>query len=304
MELTLIALRQTLVMFLFMMTGYLLYKGKKITGEGSRSLANILLYVILPCAIINAFCSGYTPEKSVKLLYAFLVGALPLGIAMLVSFVIFRKRPVDNFGAAFSNAGFMGIPMIQAVLGTGAVIYAAPFIALLNFLQWTYGAWVLTGKTDHLSPKKVLTNPILLSLVLGLIIFYGRITLPQVVGTAVSSVAGMNSPVAMMILGVYLAQTDIGSLFTSGHLYANTAVRLVLIPLLTLAILYLLPDALQEAKTALLIVAAAPVGSNVAVYAQLYKKDYSYASKSVCLSTLFSILTMPLLIWLAGYLGM
>ena len=302
MDLTLIALKQTAVMFLLMAIGWLLFKGGKITKEGSRDLANMLLYVILPCAIVNAFCTEYTEEKSLHLLYAFGLGLAALVLPILISRLIFRKRPIDHFGAAFSNAGFMGLPMIQAVLGTGAVIYSAPFIALLNLFQWTYGVAVLTGKKDGLKAKKLVTNPILISLVVGLLCFYRKMQLPVVLSITVSSVAALNSPVAMVVLGVYLAQTDLKSLFADKMLYLNSAVRLLAIPLVTLALFCLLPASLQEARMALLIVASAPVGSNVAVYAQLNHLDYTYASKSVCLSTLFSILTMPLMIALAGLL--
>ena len=122
----------------------------------------------------------------------------------------------------------MGLPLIQALLGSEAVIYSAPFIALLNFLQWTYGVSVLTGQKGGLTLRKTVTNPILLSLAAGLACFYLRITLPDVLSTTVSSVAAMNSPAAMIILGVYLAQTDLRSLFTAPRLYANAAVPLAL----------------------------------------------------------------------------
>lgn len=302
MELALIALRQTSVMFLLMGIGWALYRGGKISKEGSKELAALLLYVILPCAILNAFCTEYTAEKSRRLLFAFGLSLAALLLAVLVSRLIFRRHPIDHFGAAFSNAGFMGLPMIQAVLGSEAVIYSAPFIALLNFLQWTYGVSVLTGQKGGLTLRKIVLNPILLSLAAGLACFYLRIPLPGVLSTAVSSVAAMNSPVAMIILGVYLAQTDLRSLFTCPRLYGNAAVRLLLIPGLTLALFRLLPASLWEARLALLIAASAPVGANVAVYAQLNDLDYAYASKSVCLSTLFSIWTLPLVIALAGLL--
>ena len=302
MELTWIALKQTAVMFLLMAIGWALFRGGKITKEGSRDLANMLLYIILPCAIINAFCTPYTREKSLQLLYAFGLGLAALLLSILVSRLLFPKRPIDHFGAAFSNAGFMGLPMIQAVLGSEAVIYSAPFIALLNLFQWTYGVSVLTGRKDGLTAKKILTNPILLSLILGLVCFKANITLPAVLSTTVSSMAAMNSPVAMVVLGIYLAQTNWRTLFTDWHLYQNAAVRLLLIPGLTAVLFCLLPPTMQEARMALLIVACAPVGANVAVYAQLNHLDYAYASKSVCLSTLFSIITIPLMIALAGML--
>lgn len=302
MELALIALRQTAVMFLLMGIGWALCRGGKISRDGSRELANLLLYVILPSAILNAFCTEYTAEKSRRLLCAFGLSLAALLLAVLVSRLIFRRHPIDHFGAAFSNAGFMGLPLIQALLGSEAVIYSAPFIALLNFLQWTYGVSVLTGQKGGLTLRKTVTNPILLSLAAGLACFYLRITLPGVLSTTVSSVAAMNSPAAMIILGVYLAQTDLRSLFTAPRLYANAAVRLLLIPGLTLAMFGLLPASLREARLALLIAASAPVGANVAVYAQLNHLDYTYASKSVCLSTLLSIGTLPLVIALAGLL--
>ena len=302
MELALIALRQTAVMFLLMGIGWALCRGGKISRDGSRELANLLLYVILPSAILNAFCTEYTAEKSRRLLCAFGLSLAALLLAVLVSRLIFRRYPIDHFGAAFSNAGFMGLPLIQALLGSEAVIYSAPFIALLNFLQWTYGVSVLTGQKGGLTLRKTVTNPILLSLAAGLACFYLRITLPGVLSTTVSSVAAMNSPAAMIILGVYLAQTDLRSLFTAPRLYANAAVRLLLIPGLTLAMFGLLPASLWEARLALLIAASAPVGANVAVYAQLTHLDYTYASKSVCLSTLLSIGTLPLVIALAGLL--
>lgn len=302
MELALIALRQTAVMFLLMGIGWALCRGGKISRDGSRELANLLLYVILPSAILNAFCTEYTAEKSRRLLCAFGLSLAALLLAVLVSRLIFRRYPIDHFGAAFSNAGFMGLPLIQALLGSEAVIYSAPFIALLNFLQWTYGVSVLTGQKGGLTLRKTVTNPILLSLAAGLACFYLRITLPGVLSTTVSSVAAMNSPAAMIILGVYLAQTDLRSLFTAPRLYANAAVRLLLIPGLTLAMFGLLPASLWEARLALLIAASAPVGANVAVYAQLNRLDYTYASKSVCLSTLLSIGTLPLVIALAGLL--
>lgn len=297
-----IALRQTAVMFLLMGIGWALCRGGKISRDGSRELANLLLYVILPSAILNAFCTEYTVEKSRRLLCAFGLSLAALLLAVLVSRLIFRRYPIDHFGAAFSNAGFMGLPLIQALLGSEAVIYSAPFIALLNFLQWTYGVSVLTGQKGGLTLRKTVTNPILLSLAAGLACFYLRITLPGVLSTTVSSVAAMNSPAAMIILGVYLAQTDLRSLFTAPRLYANAAVRLLLIPGLTLAMFGLLPASLWEARLALLIAASAPVGANVAVYAQLNRLDYTYASKSVCLSTLLSIGTLPLVIALAGLL--
>ena len=299
MEIAIIALQQTLVMFLLIAIGYTLYKTKKITKEGSRDMAAPLLHIILPCVIVKSFCTEYSVEKSNHLLISFVLSIVCLGISMLISRLFFKKRSIDQFGAAFSNAGFMGIPLIQAILGESVVIFAAPFIAVLNILQWTYGVFVLTGKKEAVSLKKILTNPVLISLVIGIICFCSQVTLPKIVSTTITYVAGMNAPIAMIVLGVYLAQANIKELFTESVLYINAAVRLIVIPLVTIAILTFLPANLKMAKFALLIVASAPVGSNVAVYAQLNGMDYTYASKTVCMSTLLSIATMPLIMFVA-----
>ncbi len=300
METARIALNQTAVMFLLAAVGWCLFKTGKITQKGSKELAGILLYVILPCVIIKAFCTEYTPEKCSHLLWSFVLSVVCLFISMIIAQVFFHKRPIDNFGAAFSNAGFMGIPLIKALLGDEAVIFAAPFIALLNIFQWTYGVVVMTGKKDSIQPKKLLTNPILISLLAGLICFFGRLSLPTVIDVTLAHISGMNAPAAMIILGVYLAQTDIKSLFTDKMLYWNSIVRLMVIPVVTLFLLAVLPSSMGMAKMALLAVASAPVGSNVAVYAQVNGLDYTYACKTVCLSTIFSIVSMPFILLLAN----
>lgn len=209
--------------------------------------------------------------------------------------MLFRKAPIDDFGAAFSNAGFMGFPLVTAVLGSDAIFYAAGFVALLNALQWTYGQALLSGDKKHYSLQAVLKNPLVLSLLAGLLIFFVQIPVPAMAQDALEAIAGLNAPLAMIILGVYLAQTKLLSLFTEPRLYVVCAVRLLLIPALTILVLWFVPEQYAAIRLTLIIVASAPVGSNVAVYAQKLDQDYAYAVRLVCLSTLLSIITMPAL---------
>ena len=159
--------------------------------------------------MIRSFQVEYSPEKARELLISIAVGALLLLAAMLIAHVLLRKNPIDDFGAAFSNAGFMGFPLITALLGGDAVFYAAGFVAMLNALQWTYGQYLLSGDRADLSLKKIFSSPLVLSLLLGLALFFLRIQLPPLIGSAVSSLSAMNAPLAMVILGVYLAQMDV-----------------------------------------------------------------------------------------------
>lgn len=299
MEIAAILLRQIVIMFLFMMIGAWLYRTDKLTKAGSKDLGNVLIYVIMPCVVLNAYMTEFSRERLTGLLWAFGLSVAALLLAMLVSHVIFKKHPIENFGTAFSNAGFMGIPLVSAVLGTEAVFYTSAFVALLNILQWTYGVFVITRDRKQISVNKILTNPVLISLAAGIVLFLLPIELPGVLTGTVSSIAAMNAPVAMISLGTYLAQTRLKELFTDKTAYLSTLVRLLMIPLLTLALLWLVPAEYMNLKLAVLIVAITPVGSNVAIFAQIHNQNYTQAVKSVCLSTLCSIVTMPLLVALA-----
>lgn len=295
-----IVLRQIVIMFVYMAIGGLLFQKGLITKEGSKSLANLLLYAVLPCVVVKSFCVARTPERMSGLLVSFLAALGILLLAMAVSHLLFKKNPIDDFGAAFSNAGFMGFPLVAAVQGSEAIFYAAGFVALLNALQWTYGQSLISGDPGYRSPKAILKNPLVLSLLLGMLIFCFELPVPAIASDLLAALAALNAPLAMVILGVYLAQTDARSLFNDPHLYVVAAARLVLIPLLTILVLKLLPAQYAAIATTLVIVAAAPIGSNVAVYAQKLGKDYAYAVRGVCLSTLLSAITMPLLMLLVG----
>lgn len=295
-----IVLRQSIIMFVYMAIGGLLFKKGLITKEGSKSLANLLLYAVLPCVVVKSFCVARTPERMSGLLVSFLAALGILLLAMAVSHLLFKKNPIDDFGAAFSNAGFMGFPLVAAVQGSEAIFYAAGFVALLNALQWTYGQSLISGDPSYRSPKAILKNPLVLSLLLGMLIFCFELPVPAIASDLLAALAALNAPLAMVILGVYLAQTDAKTLFNDPHLYVVAAARLVLIPLLTAWMLKLLPAQYAAITTTLVIVAAAPIGSNVAVYAQKLGKDYAYAVRGVCLSTLLSAITMPLLMLFAN----
>ena len=301
MDVVLLLIQQNLVMFVYLIIGYLLIKSGIMTNAGSGEVGKMLLYLVMPVAIIRSFIREFSTEMLTSFVVSFLAALAALALAVVVSLLIFRKRSgVRVFGTAFSNAGFIGIPLTQMVLGDEAVLYVASFVAILNFLQWTFGIWVMTGDTSVISPKKIVKNPILIAFAVGLILLFLPVTLPAPVSGLISTIASMNGPLAMIVLGAYLAQVPPGSLFTDKDSYLCTAVRLLLIPLLTILLFWLLPAPFQPVKLALLLTAAAPVGSNVAIWAQIYNADYKAAVRDVCLSTLFSIFTMPLIIMISS----
>ena len=209
-----VVLGQILLMFLYLIIGYVLYRTGLITQEGSKALAHLLLYCVLPCVVLTSFCIEYSAKGAVELAVSIAAGAGVLLLSMAVSWLFFRKDPMAQIGVAFSNAGFMGFPLVTAVLGGEAVFYAAGFVALLNALQWTYGQAKLSGDKKYIQLGAVLKNPLVLSLLGGVMIYFCRIPVPQFLRTPMGAIAGMNAPLAMIVLGVYLARTDLKAIFT------------------------------------------------------------------------------------------
>ena len=300
----LILVKQILQMFLLAGIGYLLFKGGKISLEGSKTIGNILIFASLPAVIINGFLIERTPEHVSGLLWSAVCSAVLLLVSILVAQFTFKKDGVGAFATTFANPGCFGIPLIVATFGQQAVFYAAPFIGFLNVGQWTYGVSRLNGQPllQGLQPKKLIKAPFVLAILTGIFLFATQIPLPAIVRSCITTVAGMNTPLAMFTVGVYLAQTDLAKMIRRAVLYKISFLRLLLIPAISLLILSLLPASMQEMKTVLLIVASCPVGSNVAVYAQLHGKDYPYAVETVVISTILSILTIPFMMYLSSFL--
>ena len=304
METMMILVRQILQMFLLAGLGYLLFRGKKITAEGSKALANILIYLSLPAVIINGFLVDRTGEHLLGILWSGAAAGALLLLSILISRLIFRRDAIASFASSFSNPGFFGIPLIIAFLGQESVFYVACFIAFLNVGQWTYGVSILTGQPirQGFQLKKLIRAPFIIAILIGLFLFLTQLRPPQLLQSCLTTVAGLNTPLSMFTVGVYLAQADIPRMIRRRQLYLVAFSRLLLIPAVSLLLLTLLPASLYSMKMALLLAISCPVGANVAVYAQLHGKDYAYAVETVVVSTLLSILSIPLVTMLAGFI--
>lgn len=302
MEIVVLLLRQNLVMLVYMMIGYFLYKKKLVSAGGSADIGRILLYIVMPAAILKSYLADFSRERLEGLFVSFLAALLSLLLSIAAARIAFSKEQgIERFGAAFSNAGFIGIPLVQMTLGEEAVFYVSSYVALLNILQWTYGLVTITGDRSLISVKRLRTNPILLSFLAGIALFLLPVSLPETAENVVGTIAAMNGPLAMIVLGVYLGQVPLRSLFSGRVVYRCALVRLIVIPVLTMALLFVFPEKYHMLKLTILIAASAPVGSNVSIFAQLYGQDYMQSVKEVTLSTLLCIITLPLILGITDY---
>lgn len=284
-----------------MFAGYVLFRKDLLTIKGSKDIANILVRLVIPAVILNSFCVERTHERMMELLQSALVTALSLIIAMVIAALLYRKKPVANFGAAFANAGFIGIPLVQAAFGSEAVFWILSMVAMLNMLQYSYGVRLLTGEKSMTGLRHMLYNPILISIAIGLVLFFTGAGghMPEILSASLEGMSALNAPLAMLVLGSYLAQSDLKKMMRDVSLYWLSAVRLIIVPLATLMVIRLIPYRTELLLT-VFIAASTPIGANVAVYAQLYDKDYPYACQTVVITTLFSIITLPLILMIAA----
>ena len=292
---------QIVIMFLLAGIGFILFRTGKITQEGSKTIGNMLIYIVLPAVIIKGFLVERTPERMLGLAVSAGLAAGALLICIVISRLMFRKDPIASFASSFSNPGFFGIPLIIAILGNESVFYIAAYVGFLNLLQFTYGKVLITGDKKSMNAVQVLKAPFLTAIVIGLILFFTRLPLPGLITKTLDHVAGLNTPLAMFTVGVYLAQTDVKAMFRKVSLYKVSFARMILIPLVVMLLMKLVPETWYACKLAILIAAACPVGSNIAVYAQLYDRDYRYAVETVIISTILSIATIPAIVFVAEH---
>lgn len=294
-------------MFLLMLSGYCIYRLCMLTNSALRELSNLLVKFIAPFVMICSFNRAFSFSLLQSLLVMLGCSFLSFGIGIIISKFLYPPAKYDNYinrrmCVTYSNNGFMALPLLSAMLGSIGVFYGSAHIVASTVLTWVYSAPQLEGGTTHKpNLKKVLYNPGTVALVLGLLLFISPVKPPEPVLQAMNYIASLNTPLAMIILGCFLAQTDLLSCFRDMALLKICLQRLLLVPLLVVALVLIVP--LDEtARVALLIGCAAPVAINVATFAQVYDTDFLFCTRAVALSTLLCILTMPALLALYSML--
>ena len=292
-------MKQIAIMALLIAVGWVLRRKNFLSEQGTKELGAILLRIIIPCVIVKSYIVPYSRERLLELALSAGLALLGFIAAMLIAYAVYgKRRRIENFAAAFCNAGFIGIPLAQAAIGEDGVFYVAASVALLNLFQWTYGVYIMTDRRDAIRAKTIATNPVVIAIVVGVVLFVGRIPVPEILTSTLGYIAGMNTPVAMILMGTYLARVSWRELLDR-RAYSCVLLRLVVIPAVVLVLFWLLPVSNTAVVMAVFLAAATPVGANICVFAQQYNSDYPFSVVTVCLSTVLSVVTVPLLSTLA-----
>lgn len=297
---TQILLQQTIIMFALMLLGLLLSRRGMITEQGSRDLSNVLLYAVIPCVILRSYMSEFSTEKLRAMGLSALIAVIAFAASIAVAYLTCGTRHrIENFAVAFGNAGFIGIPLVTAVFGPEAAFYVVSFSTFANLLQWTYGIVIISGKKETMNLRMVFVNPVFISMVIGIALFVLQPALPTVVTGTIGYIADGNTVLAMIILGYYLSKVQLRGLFADVRLYLVSALRLLVVPAVTILVFLPFPFARGEITLITLIAAATPIASSTAIFAQKFDQDYRRAVSYVCLSTILSVATLPLVMLFA-----
>lgn len=292
--------QQVLILFILLMIGFICTKAKFFTEECIAGIAKFVLYTVTPCVIVNSFNREFDASMLKGLGISFLVSlGVHIFCILVVTFLIKDKNEsrqiVLRFGTVFSNCGYMALPLQQAILGSEGVFYGAAFIALFNLVNWTYGLFLMGGKETKITLKKIFINPGVIGVSIGLILFLTPLKLPTLILTPVQNLAALNTPLPMVIIGYYMAKIKSFAVLKDSKLILAIFLRLIAIPLVVLGALILF-GLRGTILTSMVIAASAPTAANTVVFSSLFKRDSELAVALVALSTLFSILTMPLII--------
>ena len=297
---TQILLQQTIIMFALMLLGLLLSRRGMITEQGSHDLSNVLLYAVIPCVILRSYMSEFSTEKLRAMGLSALIAVIAFAASIAVAYLTCGTRHrIENFAVAFGNAGFIGIPLVTAVFGPEAAFYVVSFSTFANLLQWTYGIVIISGKKETMNLRMVFVNPVFISMVIGIALFVLQPALPTVVTGTIGYIADGNTVLAMIILGYYLSKVQLRGLFADVRLYLFSALRLLVVPAVTILVFLPFPFARGEITLITLIAAATPIASSTAIFAQKFDQDYRRAVSYVCLSTFLSVATLPLVMLFA-----
>lgn len=298
-------LNQLLKMLLIMILAFICYRLHIINQEGNKNMCNLLLMIVNPCLIITVFQTDYDPALVHGLLVAFAAAILAHVTGFLIAHFLIPEKgnpefALERFGAAYSNCGFIGIPLINSVLGSKGVFFLTAYMTVFNILSWTHGLVLLNGKFSAKRLKEGLLAPIVICTVVGAILFFLQLRIPSSVLDSMNYIANMNTPLAMMIAGFSVAQADLKKIFSHIRICWVCLLKLFIMPLALLAFLAVLPIDEDVAYTTL-VAAACPTATSLTMMAIRFERNYTYASEIFSLSTVLSVVTIPAVTYVAGF---
>ena len=305
MNISILLMQQIVQLFLMIFMGYLIVKTGLVRDDDSKVLSKIILYLIVPCVIINAFQVDYTTDTVKGLLIAFAASVLTQVVLLIVISAagkLLHLNEVEVASVYYSNSGNLIVPIVTFILGQEWVLYGCVFMSVQLVFLWTHCKKIISREASY-DWKKILLNINMISIFIGVVLFFTQIFLPEIIGNTLASVGTMIGPASMIVTGMLFAGMNLKQIFANKRVYFITFLRLIAVPLIALVLIKLsnLASFSADGNKIILIVFLAiitPSASTVTQMCQVYGNDSKYASAINVMTTLLSIITMPVMVML------
>jgi predicted permease len=289
---------------LIILLGFFLGRRKWVDNNMNGKLVNLLLSVFMPAALFSAFPQDFDEASLSGFLLGLYGGIVVLLMVILISRGIFNKKLLPGefrfsaqFAFIFNNATFLGYPLVSSTFGAAGMIPYCGFIIVFNVALFSYGVWLFERKVSWRLFKSILTNPNIIAVVVGAALFLFSVQIPGVVSEPIALVAGATTPLSLICIGYMLSHANLKMLLKRKKLFATAGLQLVLAPLVTYVVLTMLGFPVLE-RTVLVVLQALPTATSLGLFARKYNNDDIESSELVAISTLLSIITLPILVLL------
>ncbi len=293
-------LKQSIIMLMLIIVGIVCSKTKIISKDTNKQLSTFVLQVVNPVLILMSFQKEYRPELAKNLLITFALSVMAFVIMIAASMIFVRKKEgreteIERFASTYSNCAFMGIPLINALFQSEGVFYLTAFITVFNMFVWTHGVIMLSGERNFKQVVKVFYSPTIIAIALGLVTFFAQIKIPSVPAQALQFIADINTPMAMIVSGVTIAGTNLKGLLKQPGVYYISLLKLVIVPLILIAVLAPMPID-EKVRMTVVVAASAPPAAMCTLLSLKYNKNSLYSSEIFAVGTILSIATLPLMV--------
>ena len=305
MHISLLLMNQIIQLFIMIFMGFIIVKAKLLKAEDSKILSVIVLYLIIPCVIINAFQVDYTPQTVKGLLIA-LAGSVMTQVILLIVVSIlgrvFHLNEVEVASIYYSNSGNLIVPIVTFILGKEWVLYGCVFMSVQLVFIWTHCKKIISRESTY-DWRKIVLNINMISIAIGIVLFLTKIHLPAIINNTLSAVGSMIGPASMIVTGMLFAGMDFKQIFANKRVYFVSFFRLIIVPVIALFLIKCsqLSTFSSNGNKLMMIVFLAiitPSASTVTQMCQVYGNDSQYASAINVVTTLLAIVTMPLMVML------
>ncbi len=293
-----VVLNQVIIMALLILTGIICYKLNIINKESTKSLSSLVLMVVNPIVILVSYQVEFDKRLLNGILWSLGLSVVAIVAAIIISVILIRnkgeKSVLERFAAIYSNCGFMGIPLVRGIYGSEGVLYITTFMAVFNIFVWTHGVYMMEGKVSRKMVLEAVKTPAIVATVLGFALFILRIHIPGLLLTTLEYLDSMNTPLAMIAAGATIVQTNIVKALKKPGLYYVSLIKLIIVPAVVIGMLSFLPVDNVVIGTVILA-SACPAAATGTLFAIRYKKDSFYAAELFAVTTLLSIITLPVI---------